>query len=119
MGAYVGFFDCSGAQCEIAVMNVMGRPAAYRLRVFNRAGVRLVDEERALAAHASERLALNDLVAGETGQILIVPVEDEDDEFPALLSVADPGAASGAATRVVALMRIDEVPEDDDEDDDD
>jgi hypothetical protein len=119
MSIYVGFFDCSATQCELAVTNIMSRPAAYRMRVFNRAGASLADHERTLAAHASERVGLNDLAVGEEGQILIAPVDDEDDEFPAMLIVADPKAEAGAPNRFLPLMRIEEMPDEDEEDEED
>jgi hypothetical protein len=119
MSIYVGFFDCSATQCELAVTNIMSRRAAYRMRVFNRAGASLADQERTLAAHASERVGLNDLAVGEEGQILIAPVDDEDDEFPAMLIVADPKAEAGAPNRFLPLMRIEEMPDEDEEDEED
>lgn len=119
MGAYAAYFDCSAAHCELAVTNIMGRPAAYHLRIFNRSGASLVDEERILPAHASERVNLNDLAAGQDGQILVVPVNDEDDDFPAMLILAGPGAEAGAPSRFLPLTRIDDMPDEDDDDDDD
>lgn len=116
MGVYVAYFDCSAAQCELAVSNIMNRPAAYRMRVFNRSGASLVDEERSLPAHASERFTLNDLAAGEQGQVLIVPVDDEDEEFPAMLILADPGAEAGAPSRFMPLTRIEEMPDEKEDD---
>ncbi|MFZ1415580.1 MAG: hypothetical protein WAS73_13525 [Defluviicoccus sp.] len=93
----------------------MSRPAAYRMRVFNRAGASLADEERTLPAHASERVRLNDLAAGEEGQILITPVDDEDDEFPAMIILADPVAEAGVPNRLMPLMRIEEMPDENEE----
>ena len=118
MGIYVGFFDCSAAQCELAVTNILSRPAAYRMRVFNRAGASLADEERTLPAHASERVGLNDFAAGEEGQILIAPLDDEDDEFPAMLILTDRKAEAGTLNRLMPLMRIEEMPDQDEDDED-
>ncbi len=116
MSAYVGYFDCAAAQWTIVVTNIMGRASSYRLRVFDLTGTPIVDEERVLSAHASERLKLNDLAADRQGHVLIQPIEDEDDEFPATMVIVGAGGEPNTITRLLPLTRIEEMPEDDDED---
>lgn len=119
MSAYVGYFDCAAAQWTIVVTNIMGRASSYRLRVFDLTGTPIADEEHVLSAHASERINLNDLAVDQQGHVLIQPVEDEDDDFPATMVIADTGGEPTTITRLLPLTRIEEMPEEDDEDEED
>jgi hypothetical protein len=118
MGVYVCYYDCTGWQSEVEVMNLQGRKATYRLAVYDRTGAPLFDEERTLAGHQTERIYLNERVNGQEGKIVIMPADDEDDEFPAVLTIADEGRDFRQANRYVPFIRLDEIENDDDDDND-
>jgi hypothetical protein len=80
MAAYVCYCDCSGWSSDVEVINAQGRAAPYRLAVYDRSGGVLIDEERTLQPHQTERLKLNDRVDGSEGKILIQPADDDDDD---------------------------------------
>lgn len=119
MGVYVCYYDCTGWQSEVEGMNLQGRKATYRLAVYDRIGVTRLDEERTLTGHQSERIRLNERVPGQEGKIVILPADDEDDEFPAVLTTADEGRDFRQANRFVPFIRLDrldEIESDDEED---
>jgi hypothetical protein len=107
MAKYMSYYDTSGWQSFVEVMNAETVPSEYKISVFNRDGSLKKELVRTLNPHAADRLHLNALGADNTEGLVIVEPVNGNDDFPSLLTIRGTNQPDYfIANRFVPFIRI-------------
>ena len=108
MTTLIAYYDCSGWDSSVEVMNAQGKEKSFRLRAFGQSGEELLDEQHPIGGHATVRLNLNERLCGQQGKIVIEHVDDDDDEFPAVMTMCPEGIDFKQGNRYYQFTRLED-----------
>ena len=103
---YTSYYDCSNWNSSVEVMNLQNQRADYTITVFDRDGAHIWDDTRTLTPHETERIIIDSVARGRREGLVVVEPENEGDEFPSLLTIADEGRHWKRGNRFVPFIRV-------------
>ena len=108
MATYVSYYDCSGWESSIEVLNAQGEERAFALTAYGQDGGKLLSKTYALPAHATIRIKLNEQVelAGHQGKVAIESTGNASDQFPAIMTVCADGVDYKQGNRFFPFTRL-------------
>jgi hypothetical protein len=108
MTTLIAYYDCSNWDSSIEVMNPKGKEKSFRLCAYSQTGEELLKEEHKIAGHATLRVKLNERLAGHQGQVIVEHIDDDDDEFPAVMTLCPEGVDFKQGNRYYPFIRLDD-----------
>jgi hypothetical protein len=85
-------------------MNAQGKEKSFRLRAFGQSGEELLDEQHPIGGHAK----LNERLCGQQGKMVIEHVDDDDDKFPAVMTMCPEGMDFKQGNRYYQFARTED-----------
>lgn len=102
---YVSYYDCSGWNSTVEIMNLQPFPASFRITNYSRDGQLYWEEVRNPNAHETIQISLDRKSPTHEGLVVVSPLEDGH-EFPSMLIINEEASIS---RRFPSLERIEKL----------
>lgn len=106
MAKFVSYFDCSGWESSIEVMNAQKDEKKFNLSAYAQDGKELLSQDHTISGRGTIRIKLNDHLRGHQGQVVIKHVENADDAFPAIMTLCADGEDYKLGNRFFPFTRV-------------
>jgi hypothetical protein len=109
MAKYVSYYDESGWDSLVEVMNIQNARADYQINVYDRDGSQYWQDRRTLTRFQTERIAIREKIPNrgqKEGLIVIEPVGGTNNDFPAMLIICAEGQDYKVGNRFVPFIRV-------------
>ena len=111
MNRYATYYDCSGWNSTVEVMNITGKDGYCAIQVWDRDGSLVWSAELEMQPTQTRRIPLNEVADGHEGLVMVTSYAGPDtsphlDEVAALLVIADKGRPFQEANRFVPFTRL-------------
>jgi hypothetical protein len=106
MSRFVSYFDCSGWESSLEVMNAQEGEGHFNLLAYSQDGKLLLNREHSIDGNATVRIKLNDDLAGHQGKIVLEPTAKEADAFPAIMVHCPNGVDFKLGNRFIPFTKL-------------